>query len=83
MHRPHAGFVRASTCEQWRRLLNAGDYDYVVVSLDRIEPGGPSFPPEARWTRDPHAKVVLKTPPTVVFKIDGPLAVARCGRFGQ
>ena len=83
LHRPHAGFVRASTCEQWRRLLNAGDYDYVVVSLDRIEPGGPSFPPEARWTRDPHAKVVLKTPPTVVFKLDGTLAVARCGRFGQ
>jgi len=83
LHRPHAGFVRASTCEQWRSLLNAGDYDYVVVSLDRVEPGGPSFPPEARWTRDPHAKVVLKTTPTVVFKIDGPLALARCGRFGQ
>ncbi|MEK6250542.1 MAG: hypothetical protein AABM43_01155 [Actinomycetota bacterium] len=80
LHRPHAGFVRASTCEQWRRLLDAGDYDYVVVSLDRIGPGGPSFPREARWTRDPHAKVVLKTPPTVVFKIDGPLAVSRCGR---
>jgi hypothetical protein len=83
LHRPHAGFVRASTCEQWRRLLDASDYDYVVVSLDRIVPGGRSYPPEARWTRDPHAKVVLKRPPTVVFKIDGPLAVARCGRLGQ
>jgi hypothetical protein len=80
VHRPHGGFVRASSCEQWRGVLNDGDYDYVVASLDRIEPGGPRFPPEASWTRDPNAVVVLRRAPTVVYRIDGPLPVAGCRR---
>src|SRR5205085_4942542 len=81
LHRPQAGFVRASSCAQWRRLLNQGGYDYVVASLDRIAPGGRAFPPEARWTRDPNARVVLKHPPTVVFRIEGPLPMARCAQM--
>jgi hypothetical protein len=80
VHRPHAGFVRASSCEQWRGLLNAGDYDYVVASLDRVDRGGPSFPSEVGWTSDPNAAVVLRKSPTVVFRIDGPLAVSGCPR---
>jgi hypothetical protein len=80
VNRPHGGFVRASSCEQWRGVLNDGDYDYVVASLDRIEPGGPRFPPEASWTRDPNAVVVLRRAPTVVYRIDGPLPVAGCRR---
>jgi hypothetical protein len=78
VHQPHAGFVRASSCEQWRRLLNAGRYDYVVASLDRIEPGGPAFPREAGWTRDPNARVVLREQPTVVFRLSGPLDPSAC-----
>jgi hypothetical protein len=78
VHQPHAGFVRASSCERWRRLLNAGRYDYVVASLDRIEPGGPAFPREAGWTRDPNASVVLRQPPTVVFRLSGPLDPSAC-----
>jgi hypothetical protein len=80
VHGSNAGFVRAASCEQWRRVLNAGDYDYVVASLDRIEPGGPSFPPEAAWTRDPNAVVVLRRAPTVVFRLTGALPGSRCGR---
>lgn len=79
--RPHAGFVRASSCAEWRRLINAGDYDYVVASLDRIQPGGPSFPREAGWTRDPNAPVVLRKAPTVVFRINGPLPISGCARL--
>jgi hypothetical protein len=82
LHRPHAGFVRAGSCEQWRRLIDAGNYRYVVASLDRIEPGGPSYPREARWTQGPNAQIVLRRPPTVVFRIDGPLAVSKCPKDG-
>jgi hypothetical protein len=78
IHRPHAGFVRASDCVEWRQLINAGDYDYVVASLDRTEPGGPRFPREAEWTRDPNAVVVLRKPPTVVFRVNGLLAISGC-----
>jgi hypothetical protein len=60
---PHGGFIAPATCQAWRRLLNAGDYDFVVTSRDRIEPGKPPYPPSARWTADPSARVVLREPP--------------------
>ena len=79
LHRPEAGFVRPAGCRSWRRALNEGGYDYVVASLDRIEPGGPSYPPEAGWTAsDPAARVVLRKPPTVIFRIRGRLDPAAC-----
>jgi hypothetical protein len=78
LHRPHGGFVRATDCAQWRRLIDGGEFDYVVTSLDRTEPGGPRFPREAEWTRDPNATVVLLKSPTVVFRIDGPLPISGC-----
>jgi hypothetical protein len=80
VHRPQGGFVRAGSCAQWRRVINDGGYDYVVASLDRTVPGGRSFPLEAGWTRDPHARVVLRKAPTVVYRIDGRLPVGRCPR---
>jgi hypothetical protein len=75
---PHGGFVAPSTCQQWRRLLNEGHYDYVVTSRDRIEPGKPPYPPTTRWTESPQATPILKTPPTVVFKLSGPLNPSAC-----
>jgi hypothetical protein len=75
---PHGGFIPPSTCPEWRRLLNAGHYDYVVASRDRIEPGKPPYPPISRWTRGPAATVVLNKPPTVVYKLNGPLDPSAC-----
>jgi hypothetical protein len=80
LHRPHAGFVDAASCTQWRRLIDAGRFDYVVASLDRRAPGGPSFPPEASWTRGPNAFLVLRRAPTAVYRIDGPLPPSACRR---
>ena len=73
---PHGGFVAPTTCRAWRRLLDEGDYDYVVATRDRIEPGKPSYPATAAWTESPNAKVILRKPPTVVFqaqRVPGPL----------
>ncbi len=75
---PHGGFTAPTTCRQWRQLLNAGDYDYVVTSRDRIEPGKPTYPATAHWTEAPGATIVLKWPPTVVYKLKGPLAPSGC-----
>jgi hypothetical protein len=66
---PHGGFTAPSTCRTWRNLLNAGNYDYVVASRDRIEPHKPPYPPSAAWTEGPGATVILRTPPTVVYKL--------------
>jgi hypothetical protein len=75
---PHGGFTAPTTCPQWRRLLNAGEYDYVVTSRDRIEPGKPPYPDTARWTKAPGATVVLRKPPTIAFKLRTPLDPSAC-----
>jgi hypothetical protein len=76
--RPHGGFTAPTTCPQWRHLLNEGHYDYVVTSRDRIEPGKPVYPPTSRWTQAPGATVVLRKPPTVIFKLRTPLDPSTC-----
>ena len=76
--RPHGGFEAPATCPQWRRLLNAGDYDYVVTTRDRLEPGKPPYPETTRWTESPQATPMLKKPPTVVFAITGSLDPSAC-----
>jgi hypothetical protein len=75
---PHGGFAAPSTCRQWRRLLNGGDYDYVIASRDRIEPGKPTYPLSARWTEGASATVILRKPPTVLFKLKEPLDPSAC-----
>ncbi len=78
VERPHGGFQAAPSCPAFRRLVNAGHYDYVVASRDRIEAGKPAYPPQAAWVAGPNAKVVLKKAPTVVFRITGPLDPKSC-----
>ncbi|HEX2392564.1 MAG TPA: hypothetical protein VHI77_06570 [Solirubrobacterales bacterium] len=76
--RPHGGFEAPAGCRQWRQLLNEGDYDYAVTTRDRQEPGKPPYPPTTGWTEGPGARVILKKPPTVVFKLTGPLPPSAC-----
>jgi hypothetical protein len=76
--RPHGGFVPPRSCRAYRRLLNAGHYDYVVASRDRIEPGKPPYPPTAAWTAGPWAETVLTKPPTKVYRLTAPLDPSTC-----
>jgi hypothetical protein len=76
----HGGFTAPKTCRAWRRLLNAGDYDYVIASRDRIEPHKPTYPATARWTQAPNTTVVFRKPPTVVFKLRTSLDPSACPR---
>jgi hypothetical protein len=78
IERPHGGFVAPSTCPAWHRLLNAGDYDYVVTTHDRLGEGSTTYPPTARWTEGPWAREILREPPTVVFRLAGPLDPSSC-----
>jgi hypothetical protein len=76
--RPHGGFAAPTTCPTWRRELNAGHYDYVVTTRDRIEPGKSPYPPQAAWTEAPGATPILRKPPTVVFRLEAPLNPSSC-----
>jgi hypothetical protein len=78
LRRPHGGFEAPSTCPAWRRALNAGHYDYVVTSRDRLEPGKSPYPPQARWASGLGSEVILKVPPTIVYKLKGPLDPQSC-----
>ena len=78
IERPHGGFEAPSNCRQWRRLLNAGHYDYVIATRDRIEKGKPPYPPTARWTEAPGVREILRKPPTVVFQLAGKLSPSAC-----
>jgi len=76
--RPRGGFLAPATCRAWRRLVDAGDYDYVVASRDRVERGRPAYPASARWTESPNAKLILAVPPTKVFRLTAPLDPRTC-----
>ena len=75
---PHGGFVAPTTCPAWRRQLNAGHYDYAVTTRDRLEPGKPPYPLQAKWTEGPESEVVLRKPPTVVFQLKERLDPSAC-----
>jgi hypothetical protein len=74
----HGGFEPPKTCRTWREELNKGNYDYVITTRDRLEPGKPLYPEQARWTAGLGVEVVLKKPPTIVYKLKGPLDPASC-----
>jgi hypothetical protein len=76
--RPHGGFTAPTGCHRWRELIDAGHYDYVIATYDRLEPNNPPYPPTARWTEAPGAEVILRKPPTVVYKLKEPLDPSAC-----
>jgi hypothetical protein len=54
---PHGEFVRVNSCQEWRRLLTTGHYDFVVISGNSNKAREPA---EARWTgSDPAATLVV------------------------
>ncbi|MGN6815637.1 MAG: hypothetical protein ACTHK3_06075 [Solirubrobacterales bacterium] len=78
IERSHGGFEAPKTCRAYRRLVNEGDYGYVIATRDRLEPGKPPFPLSAKWTEGAGVRVILRKPPTVVFELRGPLAPSAC-----
>jgi hypothetical protein len=83
-------FAPARDCTQWRELVDAGRFDYVVVApyaaqnldAEQVRERGSAFPepPEARWTRTSRAtREVLRAPGrTTVFRVDAPLRASAC-----
>jgi hypothetical protein len=67
----------AGQCEEWKRALNDGDYDYVVIGPDQRTQS--VSPVEAEWTgTDPAATQLEETEMTFVFRLSGDLDPARC-----
>jgi hypothetical protein len=71
-----------SSCKDWRRAINAGNYDFVVTT-PRFNESEDKQPKENRWTTSPATKVILSSGPARIFKINGELDVSACGHLGK
>jgi hypothetical protein len=73
---PHGAFDEVTSCAEWRRLLNDGQYDYVVISPDSRSQ---AEPPTAAWTRsDPAAQQIVRSGKASVFRVKGTFDPSSC-----
>jgi hypothetical protein len=87
---PDGTWRLSTSCQQFRRLINAGDYDYLIISrYTQDSPEAPYWYPIDRWVRsDPALKLVIEEPeitpePDYVYKVNGKLDPAGCAANGQ
>jgi hypothetical protein len=87
---PNGTYRLATTCRQFRHRINAGDYDYLILSKftqDSTE-ADYSYPIYAWVKSDPALKLVIAEPtiypqPDYVYKVTGKLDPAGCANLGQ
>jgi hypothetical protein len=80
---PEADFRAIESCSDFRRVLNDGDYDYLVTTpeLDLNNPSTASASPERGWVaRDPAVQEVVHSGRVSVFRITGDLSPSGCGK---
>jgi hypothetical protein len=82
---PHGAYRLPTSCEQYRRLVNEGDYDYLIMSENTQDsPQAEYWYPIYDWTRtDPAVKQIIAEPkitpqPDYVFRVDGKMDPAGC-----
>ena len=82
---PNGAYRLATSCRQFRRQINAGDYDYLIISqFTKDVPGAPYWYRIYAWVKsDPALKQIIAEPeitpePDYVFKVNGKLDPAGC-----
>ena len=87
---PNGTYRLATTCREFRREINAGNYDYVIISkATQDSPAAEYWYPIYRWIKDdPALKLVVAEPkivpqPDYVFKVNGKLDLAGCANLGK
>jgi hypothetical protein len=87
---PDGQYRLATTCRQFRRRVNAGNYDYLIVSqYTQDSPDAPYWYPIYAWIKtDPALELLIAEPeitpePDYVFKVKGPLHPAGCASLGS
>jgi hypothetical protein len=76
-------FRRIEKCEDFRTAVNDGDYDYLVTTpdLDLNDPATARTSPERGWVDgDPSVEREILSGRTAVFRLDGELDPAGCGK---
>jgi hypothetical protein len=87
---PHGAYRLATTCAEFRRRINAGNYDYLIISkYTQDSMDAPFWYPIYAWVKDdPALKLVLEEPDIVpeadyVFKVEGELDPEGCKKLGK
>jgi hypothetical protein len=82
---PNGTYRLATTCRAFRREINAGNYDYVIMSqATQDSPASDYWYPIYAWVKDdPALELVVAEPqivpqPDYVFKVNGKLDLAGC-----
>ena len=86
---PDGAYRLATSCAQFRRRVNAGHYDYLILSrYTEDSKTSPYWYPIYAWVKtDPALKLIIAEPhvtpePDFVFKVNGPLDPAGCAKLG-
>jgi hypothetical protein len=86
---PDGTYRLPTSCPQFRRLINAGHYDYLILSqYTQDSPDAPYWFPIYAWVKtDPALKLVVAEPdivpePDYVYKVTGKLDPAGCANLG-
>lgn len=78
INKPQAGFVEAENCRDFVDAANRGDYEYLVLTLDR-EGQKLDSPRELSWVAtDPAVEPVLLASGGAVVRLDGRLSRSTC-----
>ena len=87
---PDGTYRLATTCREFRRRINAGDYNYLIVSqYTQDSADSPYWYPIYAWVKtDPALEEVIAEPevtpqPDYVFKVNGKLDPAGCAGLGS
>ncbi len=85
---PHGSYRLATSCTQFMERINAGNYDYVIMSRETVDSReseqGEFWYPIYDWVRrDPALDLVIAEPtivpqPDYVFKVNGELSPKYC-----
>jgi hypothetical protein len=86
---PHGSYRLATSCPQFIERVNAGEYDYLIMSRDTEDSKespeyGHYFYPVYEWVKDdPALKLEVEEPtiqpqPDYVFKVNGQLSAQSC-----
>lgn len=87
---PDGAYRLATSCPQFRRRVNAGHYDYLIVSrYTQDSRKAPYWYPIYAWLKTaPRLKLLISEPnvtpePDYVFQVNGPLDPAECAGIGK
>ncbi|HSB54626.1 MAG TPA: hypothetical protein VLD58_09730, partial [Gemmatimonadales bacterium] len=86
---PQGQYTLATSCREFRRQINAGSYDYLIISqYTQDSRDSPYWFPIRAWTKDdPALKLVLEEPeitpePDYVYRVKGKVDPAGCAKLG-